>query len=267
MLRFYLERLEAGIRIKIVDEGVGFDDEQAGSGFGLVTMKDRAEALGGKLRVDSQRGTGMKWSSSCECGGLDAGTARVDRRRPRADTRRRQADMKEADMVVCAEAADAAHAVQKALETRADVCLLDVRMPGGGVAAAWEVAARLPTTKVVMLTVSDQDGDLCGALRAGAVSYLVKDIDLSALPQACATWPKERQRSLPARRSIVLQFHSNDPRFRTTQVGTELGPRLTSRECGCARCPRRRALDQKSVSASSSSRAACTHISARLSGS
>ena len=29
---------------------------------------------------------------------------------------------------------------------------------------------------------------------------------------------------------MVMQFHSNDPRFRTTEVGTELGPRLTSRE-------------------------------------
>jgi DNA-binding NarL/FixJ family response regulator len=29
---------------------------------------------------------------------------------------------------------------------------------------------------------------------------------------------------------MVTQFHSNDPRFRTTEVGTELGPRLTSRE-------------------------------------
>ena len=60
VLRLYLERLEAGMRLKIVDEGVGFDDEQPGSGFGLVTMKDRAEALGGKLRVDSQRGTGTE---------------------------------------------------------------------------------------------------------------------------------------------------------------------------------------------------------------
>jgi two-component system nitrate/nitrite response regulator NarL len=42
-----------------------------------------------------------------------------------------------------------------------DICLLDVLMPGGGVAAAWEIAARLPTAKVVMLTVSDEDGDLC----------------------------------------------------------------------------------------------------------
>lgn len=86
-------------------------------------------------------------------------------------------------LVVCAEAADAARAVQQALATKPDICLLDVRMPGGGVAAAWEIAARLPTTKVVMLTVSDEDGDLFRALRAGAVSYLVKDLDLGTLPQ------------------------------------------------------------------------------------
>ena len=54
VLRLYLERLEAGMRLKVVDDGVGFDEEQPGSGFGLVTMKDRAEALGGKLRIDSQ---------------------------------------------------------------------------------------------------------------------------------------------------------------------------------------------------------------------
>ena len=137
----------------------------------------------------------------------------------------------QAGMVVCAEAADAAHAVQQALETRPDICLLDVRMPGGGVAAAWEIAARLPTTKVVMLTVSVEDGDLFRALRAGAVSYLVKDIDFGVLPLALrdvaggrAAIPPE----LVAR--MVTQFHSNDPRFRTTEVGTDLGPRLTSRE-------------------------------------
>jgi DNA-binding NarL/FixJ family response regulator len=132
---------------------------------------------------------------------------------------------------VCAEAADAAHAVQQALETRPDICLLDVRMPGGGVAAAWEIAARLPTTKVVMLTVSDDDADLFRALRAGAVSYLVKEIDFAVLPFALRDVAEGRAAIPPelvAR--MVTQFHSNDPRFRTTEVGTELGPRLTSRE-------------------------------------
>ena len=132
---------------------------------------------------------------------------------------------------VCAEAADAAHAVQRALDTKPDICLLDLRMPGGGVAAAWEIAARLPTTKIVVLTVSDDDSSLFGALRAGAVGYLVKDIDLNILPQELrdvADGKAAIPRSLVAR--MVKQFHTSDPRFRTTTVVGDLGVRLTSRE-------------------------------------
>jgi DNA-binding NarL/FixJ family response regulator len=132
---------------------------------------------------------------------------------------------------VCAEASDAAHAVQLALETSPDICLLDVRMPGGGVAAAWEIAARLPTTKVVMLSVSDEDTDLFSALRAGAVGYLVKDLDLRLLPRALrdvADGKAAIPRALVTR--MVKQFHTNEPRFRTTAMTTDLGPRLTSRE-------------------------------------
>ena len=146
----------------------------------------------------------------------------------RDDVRRALTD---GGLAVCAEAADAAHAVQKALETRPDICLLDVRMPGGGVAAAWEIAARLPTTKVVMLTVSDEDGDLFRALRAGAVSYLIKDIDLSTLPEALHDVAEGKAAIPPALVTrMVMQFHSSDPRFRTTEIGAEFGPRLTSRE-------------------------------------
>jgi signal transduction histidine kinase len=59
-LRLYLERLDAGMRLGIVDDGDGFDDEPPKRGFGLVTMKDRAEALGGKLRIDSHQGAGTR---------------------------------------------------------------------------------------------------------------------------------------------------------------------------------------------------------------
>ena len=59
-LRVYLERLDAGMRLEIVDDGEGFDEDEPKHGFGLVTMKDRAEALGGRLRIDSRRGTGTK---------------------------------------------------------------------------------------------------------------------------------------------------------------------------------------------------------------
>jgi signal transduction histidine kinase len=59
-LRLYLERLDAGIRLGVTDDGNGFDEEEPKRGFGLVTMKDRAEALGGKLHIDSRRGAGTK---------------------------------------------------------------------------------------------------------------------------------------------------------------------------------------------------------------
>jgi signal transduction histidine kinase len=60
VLRIYLERAEAGMRLGVEDDGSGFDAEQPRRGFGLVTMKDRAEALGGKLRVESRRGAGTR---------------------------------------------------------------------------------------------------------------------------------------------------------------------------------------------------------------
>jgi len=60
VLRIYLERADAGMRLGVEDDGSGFDETEPRRGFGLVTMKDRAEALGGKLRVDSRRGAGTK---------------------------------------------------------------------------------------------------------------------------------------------------------------------------------------------------------------
>jgi signal transduction histidine kinase len=60
VLRLYLERLEAGMRLQVVDDGAGFDDEEPPSGFGLVTMRDRADALGAKLSIHSRRGSGTQ---------------------------------------------------------------------------------------------------------------------------------------------------------------------------------------------------------------
>ena len=85
---------------------------------------------------------------------------------------------------VCASVADAAEAIQAAVRERPDVCLLDIRMPGSGLAAAWEIAARLPQAKIVMLTVSDDDADLFAALQAGADGYLLKTMNLQRLPDA-----------------------------------------------------------------------------------
>src|SRR6478752_3244118 len=89
-------------------------------------------------------------------------------------------------------------------------------------AAAWEIAARVPTTKIVMFTVADDDANLFSALRAGAVGYLVKDFDLGNLPRELrdvADGTAAIPRTLVAR--MVKQFHASDPRFRTTELGAD----------------------------------------------
>lgn len=86
-----------------------------------------------------------------------------------------------------AEAEDAPGAVDAALREQPDLALLDVNMPGSGLAAAWEISARLPSTRVVMLTISRDDGHLFAALRAGAAGYLLKDTSSDDLRQAVRT--------------------------------------------------------------------------------
>jgi DNA-binding NarL/FixJ family response regulator len=85
---------------------------------------------------------------------------------------------------VVAEASTAPTAVAAALEHQPEVVLLDVHMPGGGIAAARTLTAELPSAAVVMLTVSRDDDDLFEALRSGARGYLLKDIDPDRLGPA-----------------------------------------------------------------------------------
>jgi DNA-binding NarL/FixJ family response regulator len=127
--------------------------------------------------------------------------------------------------------ADAVEAVQAALRERPHVCLLDIRMPGSGVAAAWEIASRLPQVKIVMLTVSEQDTDIFAALRAGAHGYLLKTMDLRRLPDALhgvCSGEAAMPRALVAR--VLERFHGREPRWRLVATDETGERRLTSRE-------------------------------------
>lgn len=131
----------------------------------------------------------------------------------------------------CLMAADAAAAVAAAVRERPDVCLLDIHMPGSGVAAAWEITARLPEAKIVMLTVSGSDEDLFAALRAGAHGYLLKTMDLRHLPAALAavcSGEAAMQGALVAR--VLERFHGHEPRWRHLTDGETPRRRLTTRE-------------------------------------
>jgi two-component system, NarL family, nitrate/nitrite response regulator NarL len=85
---------------------------------------------------------------------------------------------------VVAEAHDAATAIDAARREQPDVCLLDIHMPGSGIAAAATIGEALAHTAVVMLTVSRDDDDLFASLKAGAMGYLLKDMDPARLGPA-----------------------------------------------------------------------------------
>ena len=81
----------------------------------------------------------------------------------------------EPDIEVVAEAADGSQAAEKALETRPDVVLMDIRMPVlDGIQATKQLLAQLATTRVVMLTTFDLDDYVVDAFRAGASGFLLK---------------------------------------------------------------------------------------------
>jgi two-component system, NarL family, nitrate/nitrite response regulator NarL len=131
---------------------------------------------------------------------------------------------------VVALAGDAADAIQAALRERPDVALLDVRMPGSGAAAAWEITARLPATRAVMLTVSRSDEDLFAALRAGASGYLLKDMPFESIADELAGVLEGRV-ALPPElvARLVEEFRDSAPRRRAL-LGSGAGAQLTSRE-------------------------------------
>lgn len=91
----------------------------------------------------------------------------------------------QADIAVVAEADSGETAVTLAAEHAPDVVLMDLVMPGmDGVAATRAVKAQSPRTQIIMLTSYHQDEHIFPAIRAGALSYLLKDIEPNALADA-----------------------------------------------------------------------------------
>jgi DNA-binding NarL/FixJ family response regulator len=131
---------------------------------------------------------------------------------------------------VVAAVGSAAAAVEAAREHRPDVCLLDINMPGNGIAAAAEITHTLPDTAVVMLTASSDDEDLFGALRAGASGYLLKDMDpdrLGAALRGVLTGEAALPRWLVQK---VVQELRTTPRRRIPLTSRSSPARLTERE-------------------------------------
>jgi DNA-binding NarL/FixJ family response regulator len=103
----------------------------------------------------------------------------------------------------CTNGADALEAVR---ELTPDVVVMDLNMPGvSGVEATRQIAAFSPLTRVLVLTISDEDGDVMDAILAGACGYLLKDTGISELMQGIRSAAIGESIVSPAIAAKVLQ--------------------------------------------------------------
>ncbi len=91
-------------------------------------------------------------------------------------------------LAVVGTAADGAAAVDLALDEQPDVVVMDVQMPGlDGIEATRRITSTSPSIGVVVLTMSEDDGTVFAAVRAGARGYLLKGADQEEVVRAITT--------------------------------------------------------------------------------
>ncbi len=89
------------------------------------------------------------------------------------------------ELEVVGEAANGEEALHVAHQLQADIVLMDLLMPVmDGIAATALIRRELPDTEVIALTSVLEDASVVGAVRAGAIGYLLKDTDADALCRA-----------------------------------------------------------------------------------
>jgi DNA-binding NarL/FixJ family response regulator len=136
----------------------------------------------------------------------------------------------EPDLEIAGEATDGQEALNAYAESKPDVVLMDVRMPGmDGVEATWRLRKRWPSARVIILTTFDDDEYVFEGLRAGARGYLLKDVsghDLAEAVRAVAAGGTLIEPSVARR--VVAEFARLAPPVRQPENG--LAEPLSERE-------------------------------------
>ena len=136
--------------------------------------------------------------------------------------------LEEEGVHIVAEAPDGNAALQLVRELAPDVVVMDLNMPGmNGIEATREITRVAPLTRVLVLTISDQDADVLDAIVAGACGYLMKDSSIQDLMQGIRAASVGESLISPHIASKVLQ------QVRSASVdpsGTMARPELSDRE-------------------------------------
>jgi DNA-binding NarL/FixJ family response regulator len=136
----------------------------------------------------------------------------------------------EEDIEVVGEAGDGAEAIQKAEDTAPDVVLMDVRMPKrSGIDATRVIKDTIPSAKILMLTISDEEADLYEAIKAGASGYLLKEISIDEVAGAVRQVYLGQSLISPTMASKLLVEFAAMVKKRDERTHVP-GPRLTERE-------------------------------------
>ncbi|MFC2027686.1 response regulator [Chloroflexota bacterium] len=164
----------------------------------------------------------------------------------------------EPDITVVGEASDGQDAIKKALDLKPDVVIMDLIMPRcDGMKAAISIRRHLPDTKVMMLTISERDDHLFGALRFGAHGFISKDATVDEIVDAVrgvASGKVMLSPSFATKMVAWLRDDSNLPILsrREIQVIQLIGEGLTNNQIsqrliiseGAVRCYLHRAMDK-----------------------
>ncbi len=134
----------------------------------------------------------------------------------------------EPDMEITGQGATAKEALHLAKDMLPDIVLLDIAMPGGGLNAVQAISASCPVTKIVMLTVSEEEDDVVRALRAGARAYILKGVSARELVRILRSVNSGEVYVTPALAANILLEMTGD----LSKIKPERGPldELTERE-------------------------------------
>jgi DNA-binding NarL/FixJ family response regulator/anti-sigma regulatory factor (Ser/Thr protein kinase) len=204
-------RQDGHIRIEVADKGAGFDpsllrtEGGTAGGFGLFSIRERLDLLGGQMEIDSAPGRGSRFTLTAPLAPPLEGVAAPPDRRPKVSVgvatphaasaagaegrirvmlvddhvvmRQGLARLlrEEGDMDIVGEASDGIAAVDLVRQVRPDVVLMDVGMPGmNGIEATRIIRAEAPEVRVIGLSMFKESDRAAAMLQAGAVEYLTK---------------------------------------------------------------------------------------------